>query len=91
MGSNLRCAVDGREQHAKKLRDRAEECRRIAGILTETTDRLSYLQLAEAYENLAAQQELAHFADAEMATALPDRLDILDIIETRNDSWSFKS
>jgi hypothetical protein len=49
------------------------------------------LQLAEAYENLAAQQELAHFADAEMATALPDRLDILDIIETRNDSWSFKS
>ena len=47
------------EQLAKKLRDRAEECHRITGMFTQTTDRLPYLRLAEAYENLAAQEELA--------------------------------
>jgi hypothetical protein len=51
--------MGSREQLAKKLRDRAEECHRITGMFTQATDRLPYLRLAEAYENLAAQEELA--------------------------------
>jgi pyruvate kinase len=46
------------EQHVKRLRDRAEECRRVAAILMDPQGRLPYLRMAEAYETLAAQEEL---------------------------------
>jgi hypothetical protein len=42
------------EHRRRTLRDRAEECRRIAWVLMESADHVSYLQLAGAYEALAA-------------------------------------
>ena len=43
--------------HARRLRDRAEECRRIAEMQSHAAGRSSYLHLAECYENLAKQEE----------------------------------
>jgi len=40
-----------------KLRDRADECRRLAALVTDQAGRASYLQLADAYEALAKQEE----------------------------------
>jgi hypothetical protein len=45
-------------EQAKKWRDRAGECRRLADVLNDATSRTSYRQLAEAYELLATQEEL---------------------------------
>jgi hypothetical protein len=41
----------------KKLRDRAEECRALAGMMTFKENAASYLHLAEAYDALAEQEE----------------------------------
>jgi len=42
---------------AKKLRDRAEECRALAQIVTSAPNAASYLNLAQIYDGLAEQQE----------------------------------
>jgi hypothetical protein len=42
---------------AKKLRDRAEECRVLARMMTSAANAASYLNLAEIYDGLAGQQE----------------------------------
>jgi hypothetical protein len=42
--------------HAKRLRDRAEECRVLAEIIKGQEARDSYLKLAEAYEALASDE-----------------------------------
>jgi HD-like signal output (HDOD) protein len=44
------------EQHANRLWDKAEECRRVAAMLTDDTGRLAYLRMAEAYETLTARR-----------------------------------
>jgi hypothetical protein len=49
----LRGAVNHTVQ-AKKLRDRAEECRSLARMMTNGA---SYLRFADAYDALAEQQE----------------------------------
>jgi hypothetical protein len=50
--------VNDHEAHAKQLRDRAEECRRLAGIVGDEPAKASYIQLAEAYEKLAQQEAM---------------------------------
>jgi hypothetical protein len=49
---------------AKKLRDRAEECRALAKIMRDQESRAAYLSLAQSYETLAKHEEamigLAH-------------------------------
>jgi hypothetical protein len=42
---------------AKKLRDRAEECRALAQIVTSAPNAASYLNLAQIYDGLAEQQK----------------------------------
>jgi hypothetical protein len=42
---------------AKRLRDRAEECRTLAWIMTSEANAASYLRFADAYDALAEQQE----------------------------------
>ena len=42
---------------SKKLRDRAEECRALAQIVTSAPNVASYLNLAQIYDGLAEQQE----------------------------------
>ena len=42
---------------AKKLRDRAEECRALAQIVTSAPNAAPYLNLAQIYDGLAEQQE----------------------------------
>jgi hypothetical protein len=42
---------------AKKLRDRAEECRALARMMTSAANVASYLDLAKIYDNLAEQRE----------------------------------
>ena len=42
---------------AKKLRDRAEECRALAQIVASAPNAASYLNLAQIYDGLAEQQE----------------------------------
>jgi hypothetical protein len=42
---------------SKKLRDRAEECRALAQIVTSAANVASYLNLAQIYDGLAEQQE----------------------------------
>jgi hypothetical protein len=42
---------------AKKLRDRAEECRALAQMMTSAVNRAFYLNIAETYDRLAEQQE----------------------------------
>jgi hypothetical protein len=42
---------------AKKLRDRADECRTLAQIMTTAPNVASYLNLAQIYDGLAQQQE----------------------------------
>jgi hypothetical protein len=42
---------------AKKLRDRAEECRALAQIVTSAPNAASYLNLAQIYDGLAEQQQ----------------------------------
>jgi hypothetical protein len=42
---------------AKKLRDRAEECRALAQMMTTAPNVASYLNLARIYDGLAEQQE----------------------------------
>jgi hypothetical protein len=49
-------AVDA-PARAKKLRDRAEECRALAQIVTSAPNAASYLNLAQIYDGLAEQQE----------------------------------
>jgi hypothetical protein len=46
----------GRSQ-PKLLRDRAEECRALAQIVTDQHERDGYLKMAQMYEELAAQEE----------------------------------
>ena len=41
----------------KLLRNRAEECRTLARIVTDQQERDGYLTMAQAYEALAAQEE----------------------------------
>jgi hypothetical protein len=42
---------------AKKLRERAEECRALAQMMTTAPNVASYLNLARIYDGLAEQQE----------------------------------
>jgi hypothetical protein len=42
---------------AKRLRDRADECRALAEIMKGQETREAYLKLAEAYEALASDEE----------------------------------
>jgi hypothetical protein len=42
---------------AKKLRDRAEECRTLARMMTSEANAEAYLRFAEDYDALAEQQE----------------------------------
>jgi hypothetical protein len=51
----LRGTVDHTVQ-AKRLRDRAEECRAVARIMASEANAASYLRFAEAYDALAEQQ-----------------------------------
>ena len=44
--------------HARKLRARAEECRRLSKLVTEANFRSHYLALAESYEGLASHEEV---------------------------------
>jgi hypothetical protein len=48
--------MDHAEQ-AKKLRDRAQECRQLAQIVQGEEARASYLALADAYETLAQRED----------------------------------
>jgi hypothetical protein len=52
----MRAAVDHAAQ-AKRLRDRAEECRNLARMMTSETNAASYLRFADSYDALAEQQE----------------------------------
>jgi len=55
-----RGAVDDTAR-AKRLRDRAEECRALARIMPSDAGAAAYLRYAEDYDALAEQQEqLAH-------------------------------
>ena len=42
---------------AKRLRDRAEECRALARMMTSAAHAAVYLNLAETYKRLAEQEE----------------------------------
>ena len=44
--------------HAKQLRDRAKECRSLASLMEDDVGRNAYLDLASAYDILAAEEEL---------------------------------
>jgi hypothetical protein len=44
-------------EQARRLRDRAEECRRLAKRATDKDNRRAYLELAQSYELLATQEE----------------------------------
>jgi hypothetical protein len=48
-------SVDYAEQ-ARRLRDRAEECRRLAKLATDKGTRRAYLELAQSYELLANKE-----------------------------------
>jgi len=52
----LRGAVDHTAK-AKSLRDRAEECRTLARMMTSEASAASYLHFAETYDALAEQEE----------------------------------
>jgi len=52
----LRGAVDHTVQ-AKRLRDRADEWRTLARMMTSKANAASYLRFAEVYDDLAAHQE----------------------------------
>jgi hypothetical protein len=45
------------DKEAKKLRDRAEECRAIAELMKDIEARDGYLALAKSYEILAEREE----------------------------------
>jgi hypothetical protein len=49
--------ADGAPARAVKLRDRSEECRALASIMTSTANAACYLRLAATYDGLAEQQE----------------------------------
>lgn len=51
----------------KLLRDRAEECRKLARIVTDQQERDGYLTMAQAYEALAAQEETTRNQPERMA------------------------
>lgn len=44
-------------EQARRLRDRAEECRRLAKLMTDELNRRAYLELAQSYELLASKEE----------------------------------
>jgi hypothetical protein len=44
-------------EQARRLRDRAEECRALAKLVSDKINRQAYLQLAQSYELLAVQEE----------------------------------
>jgi hypothetical protein len=44
-------------RRSKKYRDRAEECRRLAGIANDQELRASYEALAQSYDSLANQAD----------------------------------
>jgi hypothetical protein len=44
-------------KEAKKLRDRAEECRALAEMMKQPGAREGYLSLADSYESLAQREE----------------------------------
>lgn len=46
------------QAHAKRLRDRAKECRTLSEIVGDACAKASYLELANAYEKLADHEEL---------------------------------
>ena len=52
------CVMSNHKPQHLRLRERADECRRLAGLLTEPSARISYLQLAQAYDALAADEEM---------------------------------
>jgi hypothetical protein len=52
----LRGAVN-HTARAKKLRDRAKECRDLARMMTSEANAAVYLRFAEGYDVLAEQQE----------------------------------
>jgi hypothetical protein len=56
MTNLLEQAIDAPAK-AKRLRDRAEECGTLAQIMTSAANTTSYLNLAKAYDGLAAKQE----------------------------------
>lgn len=49
--------MDSPADHAKRLRDRAKECRTVAAILKNPQTKQSYLDMAQAYEQLANHEE----------------------------------
>ena len=48
---------DVSRSQSKLLRDRAEECRGLAQIVTDQQERDGYLKMAQMYEELAAREE----------------------------------
>jgi hypothetical protein len=44
-------------EQARRLRDRAEECRRLAKLATDKANRHAYQKLAHSYELLATKEE----------------------------------
>ena len=46
------------QSHARRLRDRAEECRALAEIVGNDLASASYIQLAEAYQRLADHEDV---------------------------------
>jgi hypothetical protein len=45
-------------QQAIRLRERADECRKLASLVRDQAERSSYERLAKAYEVLAKEEEL---------------------------------
>jgi len=44
-------------EQARRLRDRAEECRRLAKLATDIVHRRAYQKLAHSYELLSTKEE----------------------------------
>lgn len=53
--------------HAKRLRDRAEECRVLAGIVQSAEGRAAYLTLAASYDVLAFREDTMARIGADLA------------------------
>jgi hypothetical protein len=50
-------AMENHKEHARRLRNRAEECRRLSKLASDDTLRRSYLSLADSYDVLALHEE----------------------------------
>lgn len=54
---------------AKRYRDQAEEFRGKAGLMTDETARASYMELADAYEGLADDEDKLAFKGLDLNQA----------------------